>query len=120
MIARIWHGKTKASDATAYLEYLFKSGIPAYRATRGNKGAWVLRRMENDGAHFITLSFWESREAIAALRVSTLRLPNTTRRTKSTCSNLNPPSRTTNYSSEPQCVGGWVRSPCRVMTVIAG
>jgi heme-degrading monooxygenase HmoA len=66
MIARIWHGKTKASDAAPYLEYLFKSGIPAYRATRGNKGAWVLRRMENDVAHFMTLSFWESREAIVA------------------------------------------------------
>ncbi len=66
MIARIWHGKTKASDAAPYLEYLFKSGIPAYRATNGNKGAWVLRRIENDVAHFITLSFWESRGAIAA------------------------------------------------------
>ncbi|HZW94667.1 MAG TPA: hypothetical protein VFF64_17090 [Candidatus Eremiobacteraceae bacterium] len=66
MIARIWHGKTKASDAAAYLAYLFKSGIPAYRATRGNKGAWVLRRIDNDVAHFLTLSFWESREAIAA------------------------------------------------------
>ena len=66
MIARIWHGKTKASDAVAYLEYLLKSGIPAYRATSGNKGALVLRRIDNDIAHFITLSFWESREAIAA------------------------------------------------------
>jgi heme-degrading monooxygenase HmoA len=66
MIARIWHGKTKASDAPAYLEYLFKSGIPAYRATSGNKGAWVLRRIDGDVAHFITLSFWESRDAIVA------------------------------------------------------
>ena len=66
MIARIWHGKTKASDAAAYLEYIFKSGIPAYRATSGNKGAWVLRRIDNDVAHFITLSYWESRDAITA------------------------------------------------------
>lgn len=44
MIARIWHGETKVSNADAYLEYLFKSGIPAYRATAGNKGAWVLRK----------------------------------------------------------------------------
>jgi heme-degrading monooxygenase HmoA len=66
MIARIWHGKTKASDAEEYLAYLFKSGIPAYRATRGNKGAWVLRRIDGDVAHFTTLSFWESRDAIAA------------------------------------------------------
>jgi heme-degrading monooxygenase HmoA len=66
MIARIWRGKTKASDAAAYLEYLFKSGIPAYRATSGNKGAWVLRRIDKDVAHFITLFFWESLDAIAA------------------------------------------------------
>jgi heme-degrading monooxygenase HmoA len=66
MIARLWHGKTRASDADAYLDYLFKSGIPDYRRTAGNKGAWVLRRIDGDTAHFITLSFWESREAIAA------------------------------------------------------
>ena len=66
MIARIWHGKTKASDADAYLDYLFESGIPAYRTTIGNRGAWVLRRMDGDTAHFITLSFWESRDAIVA------------------------------------------------------
>lgn len=66
MIARIWHGKTKASDAAAYLAYLFQSGIPAYRTTTGNKGAWVLRRIEGDVAHLITLSFWESHDAIGA------------------------------------------------------
>jgi heme-degrading monooxygenase HmoA len=66
MIARIWHGKTNASVADAYLDYLFKSGMPAYRATAGNKGAWVLRRLEGNVAHFITLSFWESRDGIAA------------------------------------------------------
>ena len=64
MIARIWRGKTKASDAKAYLEYLFESGIPSYRSTSGNQGVWVLRRIEGDVAHFITLSFWESRDAV--------------------------------------------------------
>jgi heme-degrading monooxygenase HmoA len=66
MIARIWHGRTKSTDAQTYLDYLFQSGIPAYRATPGNEGAWVLRRIEGDIAHFITLSFWESRDAIVA------------------------------------------------------
>ena len=66
MIARIWHGKTHANVADVYLDYLFTSGMPAYRATAGNKGAWVLRRLEGDVAHFITLSFWESRDAIVA------------------------------------------------------
>lgn len=66
MIARLWHGRTKASDAEAYTKYLFESGIPGYRAIPGNKGAWVLRRIEGDVAHFVTFTFWESREAIRA------------------------------------------------------
>jgi heme-degrading monooxygenase HmoA len=64
MIARTWHGRTNTTDADAYLAYLFKTGIPAYRATPGNRGAWVLRRIEGDVCHFTTLTFWESREAI--------------------------------------------------------
>jgi heme-degrading monooxygenase HmoA len=66
MIARLWHGRTKAADADEYKRYLLNSGIPAYRATAGNRGAWVLCRIEGDIAHFVTLSFWESREAIKA------------------------------------------------------
>ena len=66
MTARMWHGRTKASDADLYLDYLFRSGMPDYRRTPGNRGAWVLRRIEGDVAHFITLTFWESRDAIKA------------------------------------------------------
>jgi heme-degrading monooxygenase HmoA len=66
MIARTWHGRTRASDADVYLDYLHETGLPDYRETPGNLGAWVLRRVEGDICHFITLTFWESREAIKA------------------------------------------------------
>jgi len=66
MIARLWHGRTKAADADEYKRYLFNSGIPAYRATAGNRGAWVLCRIESDVAHFVTLPSWESWDAIKA------------------------------------------------------
>jgi len=66
MTARMWHGRTKASDADRYLEFLNRSGIPDYRKTPGNRGAWVLRKIEGNVAHFITLTFWESRDAIKA------------------------------------------------------
>ena len=66
MIARIWHGRTRAGDAHIYTDYLFKSGIPDYRRTPGNQGAWVLRRLDGDVVHFITLTFWESLEAVKA------------------------------------------------------
>ncbi len=64
MIARIWHGVTRASDADAYLDYLEESGIPAYRSTDGNRGVFVLRRTEADRAHFMLMSLWESFDAI--------------------------------------------------------
>lgn len=64
MIGRIWHGTTEAEKANDYLEFLYQTGIPDYRNTKGNLGAYVLRRIENDKAHFLTLSFWESIDAI--------------------------------------------------------
>jgi heme-degrading monooxygenase HmoA len=64
MIARIWRGATRAADADAYLAYLRETGLKAYRATPGNRGAWVLSRVVGDRAELITLSFWESRAAI--------------------------------------------------------
>jgi hypothetical protein len=40
--------------------------IPDYRSTPGNKGAYALRRMEGNTAHFLMITFWESEEAIRA------------------------------------------------------
>lgn len=48
MIARIWYGRTSAVKADDYLAFLYRSGIRDYRATPGNRGAWVLRRVEGD------------------------------------------------------------------------
>jgi heme-degrading monooxygenase HmoA len=64
LIARTWHGITLASKADEYLDYLNKTGIPDYRATEGNRGVYVLRRIEGDHAHFLLISLWESTEAI--------------------------------------------------------
>jgi heme-degrading monooxygenase HmoA len=66
MIARIWRGATDAAKADEYLAYLHETGMRAYRATPGNQGAWVLRRIVGDRAEFITLSFWDSLDAIRA------------------------------------------------------
>ena len=60
MIARIWHGVTAAAKSEEYLDYLNETGVPDYRATEGNRGVYVMRRVESDRAHFLTLSFWNS------------------------------------------------------------
>lgn len=38
----------------------------AYRETPGNRGAWMLRRDEGDRTEFVTLSFWDSLDAVRA------------------------------------------------------
>jgi len=64
MISRIWHGVTAADRSDEYLEYLNKTGVPDYQATDGNRGVYVLRRIEGDKAHFLLLSLWQSTDAI--------------------------------------------------------
>ncbi|GAA0234781.1 antibiotic biosynthesis monooxygenase family protein [Haladaptatus pallidirubidus] len=64
MIARIWHGRTPTEKAEEYLEFLNQRAIPDYEAISGNRGSYVLRRLEDDEAHFLTLTFWESKAAV--------------------------------------------------------
>jgi heme-degrading monooxygenase HmoA len=64
MIARTWRGSTRAEDAEPYLEYLERSGLAAFRATPGNRGALVFRRVAEGRAEFFLVSLWESLEAV--------------------------------------------------------
>ncbi|HEU4932665.1 MAG TPA: antibiotic biosynthesis monooxygenase [Pyrinomonadaceae bacterium] len=64
MIARIWHGRTKASQADAYLEFLKERAVPDYQSTPGNRGVFLFRRVDGDEAHFLTVTHWDSLDAI--------------------------------------------------------
>lgn len=64
MIARTWRGATRAEDAAEYAEYIRTTGIAEYAATPGNRGAYLLYRIEGDRAEILTLSFWDSLESI--------------------------------------------------------
>ncbi len=64
MITRIWHGRTSASKSDEYLSLMRTVAIPDYRSTPGNKGAYALRRIEGDTAHFLMVTFWEWEDAI--------------------------------------------------------
>lgn len=64
MITRIWHGRTKAGDADAYLEYIRSAGLEGYKSVPGNISAKILRKIEGDVCHFYTISEWDSTESI--------------------------------------------------------
>lgn len=66
MIARTWTGTVRRADADEYADYIRETGFAEYASTPGNRGAWMLRRDDGETTEFITLSLWESEDAIRA------------------------------------------------------
>ncbi len=64
MIARIWHGRTKAEDYEAYTEFLKARAVPDYKSTEGFVRLVFLRTIRENEGRFTLITFWESLEAI--------------------------------------------------------
>ncbi len=64
MIVRIWHGRTQRSSAEEYSRFLEKRAIPDYRSVADIIEVQVLRRDDGEVTHFLTVTRWESEEAI--------------------------------------------------------
>lgn len=60
MIARVWFGKTRAADAETYAAYLRATGVRDLLSTEGNRGVFLLRRLEGERATFGVISLWGS------------------------------------------------------------
>ncbi len=72
MICRIWHGRTPRSKADAYARFLADRAVSDYRSVPGNLNVAVLRRDDGEVAHFLTVTYWESEDAIRAFAGSDL------------------------------------------------
>jgi heme-degrading monooxygenase HmoA len=66
VIARFWTGAVRRADADAYADYIRETGFAEYAQTAGNRGAWMLRREDGDRTEFLTLSLWDSVDAVKA------------------------------------------------------
>jgi heme-degrading monooxygenase HmoA len=66
MIARIWSGAVRTADADTYADYIRDTGFAEYGRTPGNRGAWLLRRDDEGTTQFLTLSMWDTVDAIRA------------------------------------------------------
>ncbi|WP_430968281.1 antibiotic biosynthesis monooxygenase family protein [Spongiimicrobium sp. 2-473A-2-J] len=64
MITRIWHGITEAKHADEYLKYVEDTGLSDYKKVDGNLSAKLLRRIEGNICHFLTVTEWDSYEDI--------------------------------------------------------
>lgn len=64
MIVRMWHGRVPTKKAKAYREFTNHRAIRDYQSVPGNISVHILERQEDEVTHFITLTFWESLDAI--------------------------------------------------------
>jgi hypothetical protein len=64
MIARRWHGRVPAAKGEDYLRLMAEVGLPDYRSTDGNRGAWCLHRRDGDIVHVEMFTLWEDEAAI--------------------------------------------------------
>ena len=66
LIARLWHGTTRANQSDQFLDYILETGARDIRSTQGNVGLAILRSREPDIAQFWMVSTWEDMESIRA------------------------------------------------------
>jgi hypothetical protein len=62
-IARIWRGRTTAANADEYARYLHEHGFKPL--VKKALGVQLFRDDRADESHFVTISYWESVEAMS-------------------------------------------------------
>ena len=67
MIARVWHGWTKAQDADGYESHLRPELLPGLSKVKGFLGSHLLRRSVGEEVEFITIIFWDSLDTVRAV-----------------------------------------------------
>ena len=66
MITRLWHGWATHENADAYENLLRTKILPGIHRVDGFKGAYLLRKDAEDDVEFITLTLFESMDAVRA------------------------------------------------------
>jgi antibiotic biosynthesis monooxygenase (ABM) superfamily enzyme len=66
VITRLWRGWTTPENADAYEQFLLTRLFPSMRAIAGFRGADVLRRRDGKEIAFVTLTRFDSIDAISA------------------------------------------------------
>jgi uncharacterized damage-inducible protein DinB len=64
MVTRIWHGRTKAENAEAYLNFLLDEGTKEYRDVEGNISARIWRKENPVDCDFWTVTEWTSIDSV--------------------------------------------------------
>lgn len=66
MISRLWRGSTTRENADAYEALLRSEVLPGIHRVEGHHGAYLLRRDVDEGVEFVTITLWDSLDAVRA------------------------------------------------------
>jgi heme-degrading monooxygenase HmoA len=66
MIGRLWHGWTRRANADAYEALLRSEVLPGIHRVKGYRGAYLFRRDLGQEFEFVTLTLFESMDAVRA------------------------------------------------------
>jgi heme-degrading monooxygenase HmoA len=66
VISRIWHGWATAEHADAYEALLRAEVLPSIHRIDGYRGAYLLRADAEDEVEFVTVTQWDSLDAVRA------------------------------------------------------
>jgi antibiotic biosynthesis monooxygenase (ABM) superfamily enzyme len=75
MITRVWRGWTNARNADAYERFLLTELFPSMREIPGFVGAEVLRRIDGAEVAFVTLTRFDSLDAVRGFAGPDYELP---------------------------------------------
>ena len=75
MITRLWRGWTARGDADTYERFLLTELFPSMRTISGFLGADVLRRDDRDETAFVTLTRFDTLDAIRAFAGNDYEIP---------------------------------------------
>jgi len=64
MIARLWHGLTNGENSKKYERLLLDEILPGIHRVEGYRGAYLLRREVAEGTEFVTLTLFDSMDAV--------------------------------------------------------
>jgi hypothetical protein len=67
MIGRVWRGLTSPDDEEFFEDFLRNKILPGILRMQGYRGACVMRRDVAGGVEFLTLTLFESAEAVRPL-----------------------------------------------------
>ncbi len=75
MIGRLWRGATSREDADAYARFLAEELLPQLEGIAGYRGGWVLKGAAGDEVEFVTLTLFDSMDAVRAFAGDRPELP---------------------------------------------